>query len=342
MPDFNLKNPAVINWHLDNLRFWLNRGVDGFRLDAVGHLVENGPSAWDNQPENVAILKGLQNLVTSYSNRYLVCEGPGAPVLYASEAACGSAFAFSHNTEILRAAKGDAAAARSVASYPLRVGNGNSTSNGGNTMHRMATMLSNHDSFAGDRIWNQMGGDVGSYKTAASAYLLMPGVPFVYYGEEVGLSRASSLSGDHGLRTPMPWDTTRNNGFSSGTPFRAASDNVNTANVATQAADSNSILNHYRAVLALRSARPSLLLGDYRSGEADSGLAFVRSTSGAGAQITGVLINMSNTAKSMELSGFAAGQNFGVLMGGTGTISADAQGRVSVNLPARATFVFGS
>lgn len=52
MPDFNLKNARVAEWHRDNLRFWLNRGVDGFRFDAVGNLVENGPAAWENQLEN--------------------------------------------------------------------------------------------------------------------------------------------------------------------------------------------------------------------------------------------------------------------------------------------------
>ncbi|HNW61762.1 MAG TPA: alpha-amylase family glycosyl hydrolase, partial [Piscinibacter sp.] len=52
MPDFNLKNAEVVDFHHDNLRFWLNRGIDGFRFDAVGNLVENGAGAWLNQPEN--------------------------------------------------------------------------------------------------------------------------------------------------------------------------------------------------------------------------------------------------------------------------------------------------
>ena len=55
MPDWNWRQPAVMDFHLNNLRYWLNQGVDGFRLDAVGPLVENGPLAWQNQPESIAI-----------------------------------------------------------------------------------------------------------------------------------------------------------------------------------------------------------------------------------------------------------------------------------------------
>ncbi|HSM98427.1 MAG TPA: alpha-amylase family glycosyl hydrolase, partial [Gallionella sp.] len=66
MPDFNFRNPAVLDFHLNNLKFWLNRGVDGFRFDAVGALVENGPLAWENQPENHLIMTRIHALLDQY------------------------------------------------------------------------------------------------------------------------------------------------------------------------------------------------------------------------------------------------------------------------------------
>lgn len=69
MPDFNLNNQTVIDYHKDNLRFWLNRGADGFRFDAVGNLVENGPSAWENQPQNYPIMGQVSSLLATYSQR---------------------------------------------------------------------------------------------------------------------------------------------------------------------------------------------------------------------------------------------------------------------------------
>ena len=75
MPDFNLLNPRVVAYRKDNLRFWLNRGVDGFRFDAVGNLVENGPSRWENQPQNYPLLRDARALMNGYEQRFLVCEG---------------------------------------------------------------------------------------------------------------------------------------------------------------------------------------------------------------------------------------------------------------------------
>ena len=113
MPDWNLRNASVVAYHHDNLRFWLNRGVDGFRFDAVGNLVENGASAWENQPENFALLRNVRNLMNGYTQRFLVCEGPSDPFGYT--AACGSAFAFNNTGNLIAAAKGDAAAMARVA-----------------------------------------------------------------------------------------------------------------------------------------------------------------------------------------------------------------------------------
>ena len=65
MPDFNLLNPRVTAWHHDTLRFWLNRGVDGFRFDAVGNLTENGASQWENQPQNFNLLRDVRQAMNA-------------------------------------------------------------------------------------------------------------------------------------------------------------------------------------------------------------------------------------------------------------------------------------
>ena len=72
MPDFNLRNPEVVDYHRDNLRFWLNKGVDGFRFDAVGVLFENGPGAWNNQPENHGLMNDVLSIVAGYQKRFMV------------------------------------------------------------------------------------------------------------------------------------------------------------------------------------------------------------------------------------------------------------------------------
>jgi alpha-amylase len=256
MPDFNLRHPAVVAWHHDNLRFWLNRGVDGFRLDAVGHLVENGPTAWTDQPETLPLLRDARAVLDGYQRRFLVCEGPNAPVPYAN--ACGSGFAFGHHARILEAARGSASALRQVADYFRSAPAG------------MATLLANHDSFAGQRLWDQLGGDVAAYKLAAATTLLMPGTPFVYYGEEIGMAGAAGLAGDPKLRTPMSWTGERPGaGFTTGTPYRALSANAATHHVQAQLADPDSLLSHYRAMLALRNGLAPLSTGSYEAVRVD-------------------------------------------------------------------------
>lgn len=323
MPDFNLTNTAVVDWHHDNLRFWLNRGVDGFRFDAVGNLVENGPSAWENQPQNHVLMASVRDLVGSYQNRYMVCEGPSDPVAYA--ASCGSAFAFGHQSDLIAAAQGDTTAIAAVAAYP-------STAPAG-----AATFLSNHDSFAGQRPYDQFGGNVAQYKLAAATYLLQPGIPFVYYGEEIGMAGASSLDGDPKLRTPMSW--TSAGGFTTGTPYRAKSANVSGYNVEAEAADAGSLLAFYKTMLALRGSRPSISAGDYQQPAASGTLLSFQRTQGS--ERTLVVLNYGTTSATATVTGLPANATLASLYpsGDAGT-TASAAGQASIPLAARSVRVF--
>ena len=330
MPDFNLLNPAVIAWHHNNLRFWLNRGVDGFRFDAVGNLVENGPSAWEAQPQNYTIMADVRRVLNAYTQRYMVCEAPADPLGFARDNACGSAFAFKHNANIVKAAKGELASIRAVADYHLTA------------PANIATMVSNHDAFAGQRLWDEVSGNLAQYRLAAATYLLQPGTPFVYYGEEVGMAGAATLTGDQRLRTPMSWsaDTTRA-GFTTGTPFRALSANTASNNVATQINDGSSLHAFYKSMIGLRKSRASLSRGRY-DGVVVNGaaLAFRRAQD---AEETLVAINFGAAPASVTMSGLAAGNQYVELWPSAGAfrLTVNSGGSVTFNVPPQGIAIYG-
>ena len=325
MPDFNLLNPAVVAYHHDNLRFWLNRGVDGFRFDAVGNLVEAGPAAWENQPENHTLLRQARAVVDGYARRYLVCEGPSDPVGYSTS--CGSAFAFQNTANLIAAAKADPGAVRRVAEFPANAPTG------------MASMLANHDSFAGDRVYNQFAGNLAQYRLAAATYLLQPGTPFIYYGEEIGMARGSA-GGDPGLRTPMSWSaSTANAGFTTGTPYRSLSTNVSAFNVAAQQADPNSLLAFYKAMLALRKAHPAIAAGSYDNVSVNgSAMSFQRRQ---GSEWVLVAINYGISAGTAAVGGLPAGATLAsAYPAGGDALTADGSGAASVAMAAQSVRVF--
>jgi glycosidase len=327
MPDFNLTNSAVVNWHQDNLRFWLNRGVDGFRFDAVGNLVENGPSAWEDQPQNYTLMHGVRALLDGYAQRSMVCEAPADPRGFGAASACGGAFAFDLSGALIRAARGDATALPTVASYFQTAPAG------------MAPMLSNHDWFAGQRLWDQLGGNQSQYKLAAALYLLQPGTPFIYYGEEIGLAGAASLTDDARLRTPMSWTpSTSNAGFTTGTPWRALSANVATQNVQAQLADPNSIRAFYKAMLGLRNSRPSIAQGSYDAPQVSGNVIAWQRTLGGERSL--VVINTGSGTATVNLTALPANASLSNLFPADGaTATADANGTANLALPAQSVRV---
>jgi glycosidase len=337
MPDWNLTLSPVVAWHHDNLRYWLNRGVDGFRFDAVGNLVENGPTAWENQPQNYTLMSNVRLLLNGYAQRFAVCEGPSDPFGYV--AACGSAFGFNNTANIIAAAaqRGDLAANTAAVQ---RVADFHKTAPAG-----ISTMLSNHDQFAGQRPYDQFGGNIAQYKLAAATYLLQPGTPFIYYGEEIGMAGAAALTGDPRLRTPMSWTADpANAGYTSGTPYRALAANVRTFNVAVEQVDPDSLLAFYKAMLALRKARPSFAGGSYVN-VAVSGavLSFERRLS-APDERTLVVINYGTGAASAAVAGLPANATLVTAYpadpAGAADVTADGDGHATVALGGQAVRVF--
>jgi glycosidase len=358
MPDFNWKNPEVAAYHQSSFRYWLNRGVDGFRIDAAQLLVENGPLAVADQPETLTALAGLRGVVDGYANRFMVCEAPGAPRSYAIGNVCGGAFGFAtsgHATptgeargqQMVLAALGDPVSTSAVAQSPYSAPIG-----------KLSTLLANHDRFAGQRLWNTFGGDTPGYRLAAATLMLMPGIPFLYYGEEIGMAEialADPLT-DYHQRGAMSWTADPGNaGFSSLPQLdgpRAVSDpaykylkpapNVATANVAAETADPGSLLSHYRALIALRNAHAALSRGSYRLLASD-GASMVFSRGHADEEVI-VAINYQRTGALIAVQGIAGGAAYAPLFAyGTApaTLTADASGTASLAMPAQSVQVFG-
>lgn len=319
MPDFNLLNPDVIDYHHNGMRYWLNKGVDGFRFDAVGQLVENGPDAYESQPENQEILFAIQQLVTQdYDNRYMVCEEPADPVTAASNSSCGSAFAFGFNDYVRASVQNGQVSSQLrqvLTSYPLQ---------------RMGVMLGNHDAFAGVRLMDDFNGDLNQYRLAAATQMTMPGQPFIYYGEEIGMNHSSGNSGDWALRAPMSWSSSNSDGFSTATPFRAYAANRASHNVAAQQADSGSLLNYYKALIAARKANPPLRHGDLNLLRSDTVLAFSRSYQGE--QMV-VVLNYANSGQTTDLSLSSGAGTLQPLTGfGSSNVAVAADGSCSLTL----------
>jgi glycosidase len=298
MPDFDFRHQAVRAYHEDSLRFWLNRGLDGYRLDAVPHLFETSAKDWNDQPESRAYTKVLQDLVRAYPQRYVVCEATAQPQEWGDPAVCGGAFAFGYVHHIVEAARGKAESVQRVATFWH------------SASPTMATFLSNHDGFAGRRLWDQLAGDERRMRLAAATYLLQPGTPFIYYGEEIGQAGLHApehgLEGDPPLRGPRSWTAdARTGGFTTGTPFRPVAPNVATYNAQAQRRDPGSLRNFYKAMIGLRNAHPSIARGSFEQGSAQ-GLVAVwqrRLAEGREREHTVTIVNHDTAPAPAQISG---------------------------------------
>lgn len=251
MPDLNVENPEVVAETKRIADFWLNEmGVDGFRLDAIKHLVETGRGAQvQHQPGTHVFLRDWSAHVAGVRpDAYTVGEvwdSIGAILPYYPDQLT-SHFMFQLSDDILESVKaGDAS--RLFGNY-LRLQD---------TLppHRWSPFLRNHDQ---SRTMTVLGGDVEKARMAFALLLTLPGLPFVYYGEEIGIAGDKP---DENLRTPMHWTGGPGAGFTTGTPWRAPQDDWGTKNVAAQSADPRSLLNLHRRLIHLRARNDALAVG---------------------------------------------------------------------------------
>jgi alpha-amylase len=122
---------------------------------------------------------------------------------------------------------------------------------------QFGAFLGNHDM---TRVMTQLGDDPQKARLAAAILLTSPGVPFIYYGEEIGLTGAKPDDVD--LRRPMQWDGSPSAGFTSGAPWVAPGTHDPSANVAAQTDDPSSLLSQYRTLIALRQEHAALRAGE--------------------------------------------------------------------------------
>jgi len=312
MPDLNLSNPAVTAEMAKVARFWLEEaGADGFRLDAARHLIEEG-STQENTVSTHEWLKGFRRVYKGADPEAVVVgemwtKGPNvAEYLRGDE--LDLAFDFDLAEAIVKYAglrTANRLQGALTASYRL-YGGGLS-----------ATFLTNHDM---NRAMSQLA-DRGKAKVAASVLLTAPGVPFVYYGEEIGMTGEKP---DEMIRTPMQWSAEENAGFSTGTPWEPVNSDYPDVNVVAQSQYTESLLSHYRALIRLRTASPTLQMGSYHPVDCtDAGLlTFLRAR---GDEAVLVIVNMREEgARGYTLSlgegPLSGAYRAGVLYGGSGAL----------------------
>lgn len=249
MPDLDVRDPWVEAELTAIARFWLTEvGIDGFRLDGVKHLVENGPAAQVHQPETFAWLARFRAAIHAVRPDALVLgevwDSRTAAARYVTAGALDMATDFATGEAVVAAIGGlngtglAAAQAEIAAAYA-----------GGHA----ATFLRNHDQ---ERLATTFGERADPLRLAAAILLTGPGVPVLYYGEEIGLPGAKP---DARIRTPLPWTGTAPGfGFTTGLPWQPFIPGAEARNVAAQAADPGALLATYRALTRLRAAHPAL------------------------------------------------------------------------------------
>ena len=274
MPDLNLRNEAVTSELEGVARFWLaDVGVDGFRIDAAKHLIEDGPDAQTNTPETAAWLAGFKAAAEA--------DRPGAVIIGEVWDPATIAGAYVPGSLDLTFDFGLASAYRLALqngrSAPLRTAFGDTAAAW--PTNQAGSFLSNHDQ---TRIMTELGGDPAAARLAAFLLLTGPGTPFLYYGEEIGMTGTKP---DERIRTPMRWTPDgATGGFTSGTPWEPLSDDdAATVNVESQDADPDSLLTTYRDLVRVRTGQEALRRGATTMLEADVEpvVAWLRTTAGS-------------------------------------------------------------
>ena len=295
MPDLNLKSPAVQKEFEEVADYWIDLGVDGFRMDAAMHYEENATNA------NCDILNKLYTYCKEKNPQfYMVSEVWASENVIADYYASGTPSMFNFDAGTAKGAlvnavrKGDPV---SLVNSMLKYQNDFSQKN---PDYIDAPFLSNHDMA---RIANTLVNDPDKIKTAAGLLMTMNGSPFVYYGEEIGMN--SSGTKDENKRIPMVWSKTDTTGMTKGpadmdagieSPFPAEDE---------QEKDKDSILSYYKNALRLRNQNPEIARGTIEKVESlckDSQAAITKTYQDS---TIGIVYNLGEGNGTVDLKGTA-------------------------------------
>ncbi|HNX45613.1 MAG TPA: alpha-amylase family glycosyl hydrolase [Anaerolineaceae bacterium] len=252
MPDLNYHNPMVTK-AMDNVTsFWLNLGVDGFRVDAARYLFEESPALQDTK----STITWFQEWRKYYKNinpeAFTVGEVWTDLQITAkyNEPTKGmdSLFMFDLAADVLGGV---------YSPDPSRVIKAYQDALTYFPDGTFSTFLTNHDQ---QRVASFFSDKLSKQKIAAFTYLTGPGIPFIYYGEEIGMTGGKP---DPNIRTPMQWNEEKNSGFTSGKPWMAVNANFPQKNVELLTNNPDSLLSWYRTLVNLRANTPELRLGEY-------------------------------------------------------------------------------
>ncbi|MDC0870720.1 alpha-glucosidase [Flavobacteriaceae bacterium] len=350
-PDLNWENPKVRQEVYDIMKFWAEKGVDGFRLDAFQYVSKDitfppFPEGYDVDVPSVieyhgmgphihSYLKEMNEQVLSKYDVFAVSEGVGSNLQDAHDLVdkdrneLQMAYHFEATDMVTTLEKCTLAQFKeSFTKWDKSFAE----------KGWIAIYLSNHDQ---SRFINRYGSDKPAFKDYSAKLLntfilSMRGTPYTYYGDELGmtnigftkieqykdiaaingykkaatdgedldlyLQKLNLLSRDNG-RTPMQWDATKNAGFSNETPWLPVHENHSTVNVLHQENDQNSVLNHFRKMVALRKDNLLLVYGNYEIIQDDHPTIFAYSRTLEDQQMI-ILLNFSELESSISLPNF--------------------------------------
>jgi len=324
-PDLNWRNPEVVDAMLGVLRFWLDRGVDGFRIDVLWHLIkddrfgDNPPNpAWQpgmdpyqavvpvnttDRPEVQDLVRKMRGLLDAYSERVLIGEiylPVERLVTYYGADLSGAHLPF--NFQLIRAPWDARHIEALIREYERLLPEGAWPN----------WVLGNHDQH---RIASRVG--TAQARVAAMLLLTLRGTPTLYYGDEIGMRDVPipparvqdpferNVPGQ-GLgrdpeRTPMQWSGAAQAGFTTGEPWLPVADDFAQVNVEAQRDDARSMLTLYARLIALRRGEPALEVGRFEALPATDSVLVYRRSARAQESSFLVALNLGHHPRTVQL-----------------------------------------
>lgn len=294
MPDLNLENEALRAELEQTAAYWIDMGVDGFRMDAAMHFEESDTNT------NVEILNWFYEYCLSLNPQfYMVSEVWANEATIADYYASGTPSMFNFDLadkegKLIKAARGNYKAAQLVTAM-LKYQTDYAAQN---PAYIDAPFITNHDM---GRVANSLRNDADDLKMAGGLLMTLSGSPFVYYGEEIGM--ASSGTKDENKRLPFIWSDTDTQGMTKGPTDADSGITSAFAGMEQQQQDEDSILNYYKRAIRLRNENPELARGTIEAVESlcDGHQAVITKTWQDGT--IAVVYNTSDESMTIDLSG---------------------------------------